>query len=246
MPKIEKFLFKKWMTIPVSFLLACGSVQADTTNCLTPPGDLVGWWPAEGDATDLATYNNGTLHDGVSFAAGKVGLAFQFDGTTGHILVPNSTNLDLRPEATYAAWINLSQLPSQVGHVLFVVGKSQPGNDLDIQVEGENRVHFYLGPAVSIASSSMLQTGVWYFVAATYRVYLACALSARLNLCCARRARSGCPTYWRQSATRHHLLDGLCARRNDEARLVVPGQSGNLTAPMPATSKAKFYRLRKL
>ncbi len=149
--------------------LAVAPARADTTNCLDSPAGLVGWWPGEGDATDLATYNDGTLYGGVTFVPGEVNLAFQFDGVTGYILVPNSPNLDLRPAATFAAWINLSQLPSVAGHFMHVMGKSQAGNDLDLQVETDNRVRFYAGPGVSVGSTTVLQTGVWYFVAAIYQ-----------------------------------------------------------------------------
>jgi hypothetical protein len=148
--------------------LVSAPALADTTNCLNPPAGLVGWWTGDGDANDLATNNHGTIQGGVTFVAGEVNLAFQFDGTTGYILVPDNPSLDLRSEATFAAWINLSQLPSQAGHWMFIVGKSQAGNDLDLQVESDNRVHFY-APGLFVASVHALQTNAWYFVAATYR-----------------------------------------------------------------------------
>jgi hypothetical protein len=137
--------------------------------CDPPGGGLVGWWPAEGNTADLQGTNAATLQGNVTFAPGKAGQAFSFDGATGAVLVPDSPELALEEAATMMAWVKLRQLPSTAGHLMHVVGKSQNGNDLDLQVEGDNRVHFYVGPGLSVASPTTLQSGLWYFMAALYR-----------------------------------------------------------------------------
>jgi len=68
-----------WMLI----LGACGlatSVRSQT-NCLPPPSGIVGWWPGEGNASDVISNRNGTLINGAGFTAGKVGQAFNLDGS---------------------------------------------------------------------------------------------------------------------------------------------------------------------
>ena len=40
-----------------------------------PTVGLVSWWPADGNALDIAAGNNGTTHDGVTYAPGMVGQA---------------------------------------------------------------------------------------------------------------------------------------------------------------------------
>src|SRR5438105_4632541 len=71
---------------------------------LAPPG-LVSWWRAEGDASDYAGGNNGTLQGTVPFAAGKVGQAFSFAGNAAnYVSVPSSASLDLT-QFTVDAWI---------------------------------------------------------------------------------------------------------------------------------------------
>ena len=61
-----------------------------------PPG-LVGWWPGEGDATDVAGGASPTVQGDVGFAPGKVGQALSFGGVDGFILcqttdpLPNNT-----------------------------------------------------------------------------------------------------------------------------------------------------------
>jgi len=48
--------------------------------CVPAPQGLVSWWPGDGDATDIVDNNHGTLQNGATFAAGKVGPAFSFSG----------------------------------------------------------------------------------------------------------------------------------------------------------------------
>src|SRR5712692_3427355 len=48
--------------------------------CVEPPAGLVSWWPADGNADDIAGGNDATLMGGATFAPGKVGQAFFLDG----------------------------------------------------------------------------------------------------------------------------------------------------------------------
>ena len=82
---------------------------------------LVSHWPAEGNATDVAGANNGTLHGGVTFAAGKIGQAFSLNGTDAYVEVADAASLDISKHITIAAWIK----PSALGRR--IVDKISPG-----------------------------------------------------------------------------------------------------------------------
>src|SRR5262245_46582879 len=73
-----------------------------------PPQGLVSWFRAEGDAKDFLGSNNGTLMNGATFAAGKVGQAFKFDGTDDVVEVANESafDFDRTNSFTIEAWIN--------------------------------------------------------------------------------------------------------------------------------------------
>lgn len=45
--------------------------------------------------------------------------------------------------ASIMAWVNLSDLPSKVGHFFYVAGESQSGNDFDLQFETDNVLRFF-------------------------------------------------------------------------------------------------------
>jgi hypothetical protein len=81
-----------------------------TTECVPPPAGLVGWWRGEGDATDSAGANEGTIQGAVSFGPGMVGQAFSFNGS-GTVSVPDSPALDPRQYMTVAAWFNVIDVP---------------------------------------------------------------------------------------------------------------------------------------
>jgi hypothetical protein len=81
-------------------------------TCATPPAGLVGWWPGEGNANDIADTNNGILSGGASFASGEVGQAFSFDGTNGTVTVPDSSSLRLTNQLTIEFWVKRQQVTS--------------------------------------------------------------------------------------------------------------------------------------
>src|SRR4051794_30047983 len=76
------------------------------------PADIVSWYRAEGDAADFWGDNDGTLENGATFTAGKVGQALLFDGVDDLVRIPNSANQDPGSSFTVEAWVN----PSSSGH----------------------------------------------------------------------------------------------------------------------------------
>jgi hypothetical protein len=81
-------------------------------SCGPPPAGLVNWWRGEGAAGDSAGTNNGTLHGGMSFAAGEVGQAFNFDGSSGYVNIPASAGFDVGSNGalTIEGWIKPAAL----------------------------------------------------------------------------------------------------------------------------------------
>ena len=73
--------------------------------CVQPPSGLVSWWRGEGSANDFMGLNNGTISPtGTTFVTGKVGRAFNFDGSPGGVTIPNSPSLN-PGQVTIEAWV---------------------------------------------------------------------------------------------------------------------------------------------
>jgi hypothetical protein len=168
-------------------VLAMAGLVADASgSCFTPPAGLVGWWPGDGGANDIAGTNNGTLQGGATAAAaGVVGQAFGFDGTNSYVQVPN--NAALRPaNLTVEAWVLFTSLDSAAS------GSSPPGQQFIVfkqntrskNTSSSSFAGYYLGKerrtngdilVFEVAASSgkgaevdsgpLVTTGVWYHVA---------------------------------------------------------------------------------
>ncbi len=157
------------------------TVPADpAASCLPTPAGLVGWWPGDGDANDLAGGNVGTLQGGATAsAAGEVGRAFSFDGTNSFIVVPDSPAL--RPtNFTVETWVRFSSLDSAgnspAGQQYIIFKQNTRNSSFEGYYLGKQRLagadtfHFAVsssaGQCADTASATLVQTGVWYHVAA--------------------------------------------------------------------------------
>jgi len=95
---------------------------AHAQPCLPPPSGLVGWWPGDGNADDIADGNPGALIGGTAFAAGKVGQAFSLDGSNDFINVPG---LSAPTDKTYSLWVKVDATPGSF-NTLIEFGNDAP------------------------------------------------------------------------------------------------------------------------
>ena len=107
------------LAVPVgSFITATATDPAGNTSEFSenetvvaadpPPASSVGlvsWWRAENNALDSAGNNHGSPLNGASYAAGRVGQAFNFDGVNDYVHVFDDPSLEFTSQLTIAAWI---------------------------------------------------------------------------------------------------------------------------------------------
>jgi hypothetical protein len=124
-----------------------------------------------GMGLDYTLTSANTLDFCQPFAAGTVGQAFNFDGNDRYVQFPHVASQDPTEEATLDAWIYFNQLPSEANQIMTIIAKSDFGRDLDLQVEADNKIHFYIGFAGlgHVASNTVVAKNTWYHVAATYK-----------------------------------------------------------------------------
>ncbi len=139
--------------------------------CTPPPTNLVSWWPGNGNANDIRGTNNGTLVNGTTFATGKVGQAFSFDGVDDFVDVPNNANLE--PQAlTVDFWFNSASpgtnayllskgaATCQFGSYSFNNAGTGGGLAFDVTINGSL--------IRSPISSPTVFDGMWHLAAGTY------------------------------------------------------------------------------
>lgn len=98
-------------------VMCAGMVSAQL--CFPPPSGMVSWWTGDGNPNDVVGSNNGTLQGGATFAPGKVGQAFSFNGVDAYVDVPNSNNLNPgTSDFTVDFWMNTSSVPNLAEYLL--------------------------------------------------------------------------------------------------------------------------------
>ncbi len=75
--------------------------------CLPPPAGLTSSWQGEGNTLDTAGTNNAAPQGNLTYAAGEVGQAFKFDGSTAFLISPASATLNVGTGSgfTIECWI---------------------------------------------------------------------------------------------------------------------------------------------
>lgn len=88
-----------------------GAINIVDSSCLPPPTGMVAWWPAEGNAYDLGSTNNGTLENGATFAPGEAGYAFSLNGVDQFVSLPDNSAWGFGTNAfSIDLWANYSAI----------------------------------------------------------------------------------------------------------------------------------------
>ncbi len=141
---------------------------------IAPPAGLVSWWTGDGNnptAPDIAGTNLGTLNGSVTYAAGKVGNAFRFDGAaTSYVNVPDAPGLNVTTGATWDFWVKTTQSGSYVGFM----GKhdaavSYDGVTVYMDPSGFPSVQIKGNPATTtLAGTTHINDGQFHHLAVTF------------------------------------------------------------------------------
>ena len=140
--------------------LTASAALGDT--CGAAPSDLVGCWPGDGDANDLAGASHGVLLNGTTFAPGQVGQAFSFDGDDDFVSIPDSADLK-PPSITVAAWINISQSGQSIA-----VNKYGGSYNGWILYNNEFDLHRTGGVVVGAQDPSPTPLNTWFHLVGTF------------------------------------------------------------------------------
>jgi CSLREA domain-containing protein len=165
------------------------SFAGNCRECTTPPTKMQAWLPAEGNANDIAGPNNGTFAAN-TYAPGKVGQAFSFDGVNDNVSLPN---IVYGSSFSVDAWIKTNTVPAGLGTIIDEIGATT-NEGFQCQVSAEpthvGQVRFYLSDdtnTVITYSTALVNDGVFHHVACvkngnTAEVYVDGVLSGTGNV----------------------------------------------------------------
>ena len=124
------------------------------------------WYRAEGDASDFVGGNHGTLMNGTTFIAGKVGQAFLFDGIDDRVEVANAPNLNPTTAVTLDAWVNPQALTKTHSTV---IAKSSGQRSYGLWINSDGSVHVEpssLATSFADTGPGVVPLNAWTHVAA--------------------------------------------------------------------------------
>lgn len=84
-------------------------VRLAHAQCDPPPDEIAAWWAGDGNFSDNAGTNNGFGVNGVGFAPGIVGQAFDLNGVNQYVQIDDSPSLNPSGAISVAAWLFLRQ-----------------------------------------------------------------------------------------------------------------------------------------
>jgi hypothetical protein len=166
----------------IAFCLAINGLlesTALTQSCLLPPHNMIAWWSADGHTVDITGLgHNGTLVNGATYAPGKVGQAFSFNGTNSYVQVPKSRAWDFdTKDFSIDLWVNFTTVKNSgsIGEIdnTFIADDQGPfdvnkwvftlsAGVLTFHINGPN-----LGPQFLAQTPFSPTPGTWYLVSVT-------------------------------------------------------------------------------
>ena len=153
-----------------------GAAGKCVPSCITPPSNMISWWSGDGHPFDLIDGNDGTLDESVTYADGKVGMAFSFDGgSSGSVVTPNVINNS--PNGTIDMWVKFNNLLA--GRALFGAYKMEVGEESQTYIFVDNGSNCGAGNSFCfiiltnsfnyfVNSDVTPVSGQWYHVAVTW------------------------------------------------------------------------------
>lgn len=132
--------------------------------CEPPPQGLKAWWKGEDNALDSMGDNDGSGTD-LAYTDGKVGRAFDFNGTSAYLAVQDSEALNVEDGLTLAAWIFPTN--TSLAGVLRKLNQETNGS-YGLYILDE-KLHFQInGNALDLASNTLIPADTWTHIAVTY------------------------------------------------------------------------------
>ena len=170
------------------FKSATPLARNSSTAMLCPPAyttvvqndfGLVGYWRFEGDfpAWNTVGASGGSFIGDAAKGNDASGPALR--GILGNSAVLLDGNGDgvassidpmwtFASAATIVAWVRLDIQPSSAGRIFYIAGRSQIGNDMDLQIDTDDILRFYTDSGSSVAAPAPLPLHQWVMVAASF------------------------------------------------------------------------------
>lgn len=143
-------------------------------SCTPAPPDMVSWWKGDGNANDIISGYNGTLQGGATYAPGKVGQAFSFDGAeASYIEIPDTAAFNPSGAFSVDGWFYIDPA-ANAGKIATLVAKTEGSTndgwalyfDDRAGVGASKSLKFVLGTVLELQNA--IPTTNWYHIAGVF------------------------------------------------------------------------------
>lgn len=174
----EMAIYNRALTVSeINAIYTAGGAGKDNPLCVSPATNAIGWWAGDGDAVDLINTNNGTLYNAV-YAAGEVNRAFDLDGSSGYVAVPDSDQWAFGTNNfTIELWANFADyLSGDEGHPYGggIIASDNGGGNTGkwMFTAADGVIDFHIndptnGPVFLVNAEFYPDPGAWYHLALT-------------------------------------------------------------------------------
>ncbi len=158
-------------------LFAGQSFALDYPTQVENTPNLVGYWRFESGPDSVVNgYTGSFLGDaaigGTASGPALLGVsdnhAAVFDGNGDGVLTNLTAQVPFATTGTIVAWVRLDVQPASLGRILYIAGRSQNGNDMDLQIDPDNLTRFYTTNGGGVAARAPLPLRQWVMVAASF------------------------------------------------------------------------------
>ena len=160
-------------------LLAINAFGSDYPTQVESIPNLVGYWRfgAEMQADSAVNGYTGTFIGDAAIGGAATGPALRgiadnsallLDGNGDGVLSNLAAQVMFPAAVTIVAWVYLDMQPATAGRILYIAGRSQAGNDMDLQIDPDNITRFYTTSGGGVAAPAPLPLRQWVMIAASY------------------------------------------------------------------------------
>lgn len=161
----------------LTLIIAAMVVPAAARSCMTPPPNMVAWYPFDYNTWDISPWQNSAYPvGGMQFNMGKVSYAAFFNGTNSYAEAPDAPQINMGTgDFSVDAWVYIANSNDETGSRIIVDKRSGTGASLlgysFFLYNGRLGLTLAEGPGhpgqTVYLSSTTVQPGFWNLVAVT-------------------------------------------------------------------------------
>jgi hypothetical protein len=134
---------------------------------MSAPSGLISWWTGDNTASDRVGISHGTLQNGCSYGAGKVGQAFSFDGVDDFVEISNSDAFSFSPASPMS--VSLWAYRTGTATIMHLIGKRAGcGSGINYQMAFDGSGLLFGGDNGWVFTGIQMPMNTWLQLTATF------------------------------------------------------------------------------